>query len=124
MRQVVIRMETFGAKPSTPLAACRAEVEQSDALIVIIGHRFGWVPSLTAASAHWLNSLVFLSGGLLSLEQEVGSGCVAIDQVPRLGHSAQTRRQENGAAKGAPRPVIKTNPEAGFYNPCDLIHHR
>src|SRR4051812_25953721 len=25
MRQVVIRMETFGAKPSTPLAACRAE---------------------------------------------------------------------------------------------------
>jgi len=45
MRQVVIRMETFGAKPSAPLPACRAEVEQCDALIVIVGHRYGWVPS-------------------------------------------------------------------------------
>src|SRR4051812_28242830 len=36
------------------------------------------------------------------------------DQVPRRGHSGQSTCQKNGAAKGAPRPVIKTNPEAGL----------
>jgi len=45
MRQTTIRMETFGAKPATPLVTCREEVEKCDALIVIVGHRYGWVPS-------------------------------------------------------------------------------
>ena len=45
MRQTTIRMETFGAKPAKPLAACRDEVQKCDALIVIVGHRYGWVPS-------------------------------------------------------------------------------
>jgi hypothetical protein len=45
MRQTTIRMETFGAQPSKPLATCREEVRQCDALIVIVGHRYGWVPS-------------------------------------------------------------------------------
>lgn len=44
MRQTVIRMETFGAKPNKPLATCRNEVQDCDALIVIVGHRYGWVP--------------------------------------------------------------------------------
>src|SRR5262245_66570968 len=44
LRQTTIRMESFGAKPSKPLAACRAEVHKADALIVIVGHRYGWVP--------------------------------------------------------------------------------
>lgn len=43
--QFVVRMETFGAKPNKPLAACREEVAQSDALIVVVGHRYGWIPS-------------------------------------------------------------------------------
>jgi len=38
-------METFGAKPNKPLDACREEVQKCDALIVIVGHRYGWVPA-------------------------------------------------------------------------------
>jgi len=45
MRQTTIRMETFGAKPTKPLATCRDEVQKCDALIVIVGHRYGWIPS-------------------------------------------------------------------------------
>ncbi|AMY09081.1 Thermophilic serine proteinase precursor [Luteitalea pratensis] len=43
--QFVVRMETFGAKPNKPLPECRQEVARSDALIVIVGHRYGWVPT-------------------------------------------------------------------------------
>ena len=43
--QFAVRMETFGAKPNKPLDACREEVARSDALIVVVGHRYGWIPS-------------------------------------------------------------------------------
>lgn len=43
--QFVVRMESFGAKPDKPLEQCRREVAQSDALIVVVGHRYGWIPS-------------------------------------------------------------------------------
>lgn len=45
MRQVSVAMETFGAQPDTPLRTCRQKVEASDALIVVVGHRYGWVPT-------------------------------------------------------------------------------
>jgi tetratricopeptide (TPR) repeat protein len=45
MGQLSVRMESFGAQPSTPIDTCRNEVRASDALIVIVGHRYGWVPS-------------------------------------------------------------------------------
>lgn len=45
MRQTTIRMETFGAKPDKPFDTCRKEVQECDALIVIVGHRYGWIPS-------------------------------------------------------------------------------
>jgi hypothetical protein len=46
MGQFTVRMESFGAKPTKPLAACRQEVERCDALIVLVGHRYGWIPSV------------------------------------------------------------------------------
>lgn len=42
--QTTVRMETFGAKPQKPLDACRDEVQGCDALVVVVGHRYGWVP--------------------------------------------------------------------------------
>ena len=45
MSLVSIAMESFGARPTKPLAACREDVEQADALIVLVGHRYGWTPS-------------------------------------------------------------------------------
>jgi Subtilase family/Domain of unknown function (DUF4062) len=63
MRQTTIRMETFGAKPMKPLRTCQDEVQKCDALIVIVGHRYGWVPpkeddgdgikSITWWEVHW-----------------------------------------------------------------------
>ena len=45
MALVSIAMETFGARPTKPLVACREDVERADALIVLVGHRYGWTPS-------------------------------------------------------------------------------
>jgi hypothetical protein len=45
MGQADVRMETFGARPNRPLRVCRDEVQGSDALVVIVGHRYGWVPT-------------------------------------------------------------------------------
>lgn len=45
LEQSSICMETFGARPDRPLEACRQKVESADALVVIVGHRYGWVPS-------------------------------------------------------------------------------
>lgn len=40
-----VRMETFGALPNTPVAACEQQVQGSDAVVVIVAHRYGWVPA-------------------------------------------------------------------------------
>jgi hypothetical protein len=45
MRQVSVAMETFGANPRLPFDTCRQMVQKSDALIVVVGHRYGWLPS-------------------------------------------------------------------------------
>lgn len=44
--QQTIRMETFGARPGTPLEQCRHLAAASDALVVCVGYRYGSVPGL------------------------------------------------------------------------------
>jgi hypothetical protein len=44
-RQATLRMESFGARPEAPLTACREQVRSCDVLIVLVGHRYGWIPS-------------------------------------------------------------------------------
>lgn len=41
-----IAVETFGARRDIPLAACLERVRAADALVVIVGHRYGWVPTV------------------------------------------------------------------------------
>ena len=43
--QASVCMETFGAQPTGPLETCKQEVQRADALVVIVGHRYGWTPS-------------------------------------------------------------------------------
>ena len=45
MGQFTVAMESFGANPNKPFDKCRDEVLRCDALIVLVGHRYGWVPS-------------------------------------------------------------------------------
>ncbi len=45
LQQQSVGMETFGAEPRTPVETCRRRVKQADALVVILAHRYGWVPS-------------------------------------------------------------------------------
>lgn len=40
-----IRMETFGAKADQSLAECRRLAAEADAMIVVVAHRYGWVPT-------------------------------------------------------------------------------
>ena len=53
-------METFTAGSNPPLSECRAAVDQADLLIVIVAHRFGWIPDeqdatfATSKSITWL----------------------------------------------------------------------
>jgi hypothetical protein len=46
LRLTTIRMETFGARPNLPFKTCELEVKECDALIVIVGKRYGWVPGV------------------------------------------------------------------------------
>jgi len=39
-------METFGAEPDAPFDVCLQKVGECEALVVIVGHRYGWVPSV------------------------------------------------------------------------------
>ncbi|MEM7305778.1 MAG: SUMF1/EgtB/PvdO family nonheme iron enzyme [Planctomycetota bacterium] len=38
-------MEDFGARPTLPVEVCLEEVRRCDALVVVVAHRYGWVPS-------------------------------------------------------------------------------
>lgn len=39
-----VAMETFGSIPNEPVDVCRDKVQQSDALVVMVAYRYGWVP--------------------------------------------------------------------------------
>lgn len=43
--QLAIRMEAFGARPGDPLSVCRKLVRNSDAVVVMVAHRYGWIPT-------------------------------------------------------------------------------
>lgn len=45
LEQLPIKMETFSASPGTPLRTCRDHVRRCDALVVLVGHRYGWIPT-------------------------------------------------------------------------------
>jgi hypothetical protein len=38
-------MEWFGALPGEPVEVCLEKVRRSDALVLIVAHRYGWVPA-------------------------------------------------------------------------------
>lgn len=40
-----LRMEVFGARPKAPLPECRRLAAAADVLVVVVAHRYGWVPS-------------------------------------------------------------------------------
>jgi hypothetical protein len=40
-----VAMEFFGARPGAPVEECRALAAGASAVVVIVAHRFGWVPS-------------------------------------------------------------------------------
>jgi hypothetical protein len=53
------RMEVFGARPETPVSVCERFASDCDALVVIVAHRYGWVPTVEqggdgAKSITWL----------------------------------------------------------------------
>jgi formylglycine-generating enzyme required for sulfatase activity len=40
-----VRMETFGAKPGDSVDVCRRLAATANALVVLVAHRYGWIPS-------------------------------------------------------------------------------
>ncbi len=46
LRQSHTRMETFVAMPETPVKECLKLVTESRAVVVILAHRYGWVPTV------------------------------------------------------------------------------
>ena len=40
-----VQMETFGAIPHPPVTACLEKAVSVDAFVVLVAHRYGWVPS-------------------------------------------------------------------------------
>jgi hypothetical protein len=41
-----VRMETFGARPKPPVIECRKQAATSGVAVIIVAHRYGWVPSI------------------------------------------------------------------------------
>src|SRR5262245_52002026 len=46
LEQRSVRMEVFGARPDDPVSECKALAAGADAVVVIVAHRYGWVPSV------------------------------------------------------------------------------
>ena len=44
MENLPIAMESFGARPGSSVEVCKQRVRDSDAVVVIVAHRYGWVP--------------------------------------------------------------------------------
>lgn len=44
MGDLPVQMETFGALPNEPVDVCQSKVRESDALIAMVAHRYGWIP--------------------------------------------------------------------------------
>jgi tetratricopeptide (TPR) repeat protein len=44
MGDMPVAMETFGALPNEPVEVCKKKVRESNALVVMVAHRYGWVP--------------------------------------------------------------------------------
>ncbi len=41
-----VMMESFGAIPKTPVEVCKSKVLECDAIVVMLAHRYGWVPTI------------------------------------------------------------------------------
>jgi hypothetical protein len=39
-----VAMETLGARPNEPVEVCKQKVRECDALVVMVAHRYGWIP--------------------------------------------------------------------------------
>lgn len=37
-------MESFGAMPGTPVDVCMREVDRADLVVLVVAHRYGWIP--------------------------------------------------------------------------------
>jgi hypothetical protein len=46
LQQDGIGMESFGANPDTPVELCKREVDRADLFVLLLAHRYGWVPRL------------------------------------------------------------------------------
>ena len=46
MGDLPVAMETFGASTNEPVEVCKNKVRESNALVVMVAHRYGWVPGI------------------------------------------------------------------------------
>ncbi len=44
LAQQTIGMEVFGAEPDSPVDVCKRKVDEADLVVLIVAHRYGWVP--------------------------------------------------------------------------------
>ncbi|MEM7309388.1 MAG: DUF4062 domain-containing protein [Planctomycetota bacterium] len=47
MENLPIAMESFGARPGGSVEECKQAVRESDAVVVLVAHRYGWVPPVS-----------------------------------------------------------------------------
>jgi tetratricopeptide (TPR) repeat protein len=68
LQQLPIGMETFTALPTVPAADCQREAAQSDVVLVLVAHRYGYAPSAELggdgrSSITWLEVLAAKKAG-------------------------------------------------------------
>src|SRR5262245_12088953 len=61
LKQDGVGMEFFGAEANTPVATCMQRVDEADLVILIVAHRYGWIPTVQEGGngAHSITQMEF-----------------------------------------------------------------
>jgi hypothetical protein len=92
--QQTIQMEVFGARPNAPLSECCKLAASADAVVVIVAHRYGWVPSegeggdgIKSITWYEVKAAVDAHRPIFSFIVKEGAGWVFLKEQDRLGEA-------------------------------------
>lgn len=108
MGESTIRMETFGAQPGAPLAACRSEVSSADVVVVMLAWRYGWVPSKAEGGDDY-KSITRIE---VEIAQDMGLPVLAFLVDPKYGWTEPKEQDSLVRAKPEEAVLVKGRVDA------------
>ena len=85
-----VHMETFGARPRSSVKECCRLAERSDAFVLLVAHRYGWIPSV-AEGGDGERSITWLESDAARRAQVPVFAFVVADDAPWTAKKEQDR---------------------------------